>query len=152
LLAKDVEQKQRINNTTFFSTFYENLSAINSDPKNPLFKKMDAALAKLTDKHYTADRKWRYSLEDGGRMRTWDELVATRENSDLSKFVIKKDDIDQSVLEQAKAVEKKLKRLRMAKLSKDLFDEIIDEMLKEKKTLMEMMAELDVDEQAIFDA
>jgi hypothetical protein len=113
---------------------------------------MDAALAKLTDKHYTADRKWRYSLEDGGRMRTWDELVATRENSDLSKFVIKKDDIDQSVLEQAKAVEKKLKRLRMAKLSKDLFDEIIDEMLKEKKTLMEMMAELDVDEQAIFDA
>lgn len=85
-------------------------------------------------------------------MRTWDELVATRENSDLSKFVIKKDDIDQSVLEQAKAVEKKLKRLRMAKLSKDLFDEIIDEMLKEKKTLMEMMAELDVDEQAIFDA
>lgn len=40
----------------------------------------------------------------------------------------------------------------MAKLSKDLFDEIIDEMLKEKKSLMEMMAELDVDEQAIFDA
>jgi len=56
------------------------------------------------------------------------------------------------VLEQAKAVEKRLKRLRMAKLSKDLFDEIVEEMLKEKRTLMEMMAELDVDDQAIFDA
>ena len=56
------------------------------------------------------------------------------------------------MLEQAKAVEKRLKRLRMAKLSKDLFDEIVEEMLKEKRTLMEMMAELDVDDQAIFDA
>ena len=56
------------------------------------------------------------------------------------------------MLEQAKAVEKRLKRLRMAKLSKDLFDEIVDEMLKEKRSLMEMMAELDVDDQAIYDA
>jgi len=40
----------------------------------------------------------------------------------------------------------------MAKLSKDLFDEIVEEMLKEKRSLMEMMAELDVDDQAIFDA
>ncbi len=40
----------------------------------------------------------------------------------------------------------------MAKLSKDLFDEIVDEMLKEKRSLMEMMAELDVDDQAIYDA
>ena len=40
----------------------------------------------------------------------------------------------------------------MAKLSKELFDEITEEMLKEKRSLMEMMAELDVDDQAIFDA
>ena len=40
----------------------------------------------------------------------------------------------------------------MAKLSKDLFDEIVEEMFKEKKSMMEMMAELDVDDQAIFDA
>ncbi len=40
----------------------------------------------------------------------------------------------------------------MAKLSKELFDEIVEEMLKEKRSLMEMMAELDVDDQAIFDA
>lgn len=125
---------------------------MNNDPVNPFFKKLEAPLKKLSDKHYTKDRQWRYSLEDGGRMRTFDELRANRENSDLSKFVIKKADIDQKVLEQARAVEKRMKRLRMAKLSKDLFDEIVEEMLKEKRSLMEMMAELDVDDQAIFDA
>lgn len=85
-------------------------------------------------------------------MRTWDELVARREEAQLGDYLIKKADIDQKVLEQAKAVEKRLKRLRMAKLSKDLFDEILDEMIKEKRSLMEMMAELDVDDQAIYDA
>jgi hypothetical protein len=94
MLTKDLEHKLRINNLTFFSTFYETLSAINSDPKNPFFKRLDGPLKKLSEKHYTADRKWRYSLEDGGRMRTWDEIVANRENSDLSRFVIKKSDID----------------------------------------------------------
>ena len=34
----------------------------------------------------------------------------------------------------------------MAKYSIELFDEIIEEMMREKKTIMEMMAELDVDE------
>jgi hypothetical protein len=34
----------------------------------------------------------------------------------------------------------------MAKYSTDLFDEIIEEMMRDKKTIMEMMAELDVDE------
>ncbi len=85
-------------------------------------------------------------------MRTWRELVARRDEPQLSDYLIKKAEIDQNVLEQAKAVEKRLKRLRMAKLSKDLFDEIVDEMLKEKRSLMEMMAELDVDDQAIYDA
>jgi len=34
----------------------------------------------------------------------------------------------------------------MAKYSVELLDEIIEEMMKEKKTIMEMMAELDVDD------
>lgn len=45
-----------------------------------------------------------------------------------------------------------MKRLRMAKYSQDLFDEIVQEMIRDKKSFMEMMAELDVDEQAIIDA
>ena len=38
----------------------------------------------------------------------------------------------------------------MAKYSQDLFDEIIAEMMRDKKTIMEMMAELDADEAAIY--
>ena len=38
----------------------------------------------------------------------------------------------------------------MAKYSQDLFDEIIEEMMKDKKTMMEMMADLDVDESTII--
>ena len=46
---KDIETKLRINNIEFFKTFYETLYAINQDPKNPFFKKLDAPLKKLTD-------------------------------------------------------------------------------------------------------
>jgi len=51
-------------------------------------------LKKLTEKHYTKDRQWRYSLEDGGRMRTLDELIARREEPQLSDYIIKKAEID----------------------------------------------------------
>ena len=45
-----------------------------------------------------------------------------------------------------------MKRLRMAKYSHDLFDEIVIEMMKEKRTMMEMMAELDVDDEKIMES
>jgi len=45
-----------------------------------------------------------------------------------------------------------MKRLRMAKYSVELFDEIVVEMMKEKRTMMEMMAELDVDDEKIIEA
>jgi hypothetical protein len=45
-----------------------------------------------------------------------------------------------------------MKRLRMAKYSVELFDEIVVEMMKEKRTIMEMMAELDVDDEKIIEA
>lgn len=152
LIVNDVEKKLKINNSTFFAAFYEAFTEINKDPKNPFYKKLDSVLKVLTTKHYTKDRQWRYSLEDGGKWKSWQELKENRESSKLTDFLIKKPEVDQKVLEQAKAVERKLKRLRMAKLSKDLFDEIVSEMIKEKRSLMEMMAELDVDDQAIYDA
>lgn len=40
----------------------------------------------------------------------------------------------------------------MAKYSLDLFDEIVDEMRKDGRTVMEMMAELDVEQESIFEA
>jgi hypothetical protein len=52
--------------------------------------------------------------------------------------MISKTDIDQKVIEQAKAIENKIKRMKMAKLDKNLFDEIVEEMMKDKKSLLEM--------------
>ena len=60
--------------------------------------------------------------------------------------------MDQGMLNRALQAEKKMKRLRMAKYSVDLFDEIVEEMIKDKRTLMEMMAELDVDDEKISES
>ena len=45
-----------------------------------------------------------------------------------------------------------MKRLRMAKYSIELFDEIVLEMMKSKRTIMEIMAELDVDVEKITES
>jgi len=45
-----------------------------------------------------------------------------------------------------------MKRLRMAKYSYELFDEIVTEMMREKRTMMEMMAELDVEDEKITES
>ncbi|CDW79677.1 UNKNOWN [Stylonychia lemnae] len=144
--------KKRINNIYFFDMFYTRFTKYNNDPKNPLFKKLDKQIQTIVDRHYTLDRKWRYTLEDGGRLRTLQELIDVREEPQLEDFRMQRSGVDQGKLEHAKAIERKLKRLRMAKLDKNVFDEILDEMMNQKKTLLEMQAELDVDEQAIQDA
>lgn len=56
------------------------------------------------------------------------------------------------MVKRAVDAEKKMKRLRMAKYSTELFDEIVTEMMREKRTLMEMMAELDVDDDKIVES
>jgi hypothetical protein len=58
-------------------------------------------------------------------MRTWRELVDRREEAKEENYIVTKGEIDKSVIEKAMEVERKMKRLRMAKLSKELFDEII---------------------------
>ena len=79
-----------------------------------------------------------YSLHD---------LIDKREESKIEDHVIKRAEIDMKILQVAKEAEKRLKRLKMAKYSADLFDEIIEEMMREKKTIMEMLAELDCEEE-----
>jgi hypothetical protein len=95
------------------------------------------------------DRKWRYDAENR-RWRTLQELIDRRDETGPEDQKNLKPDVDERILIQAKEAEKKLKRLKMAKYSNELFDEIISEMMREKKTLMEMMAELDCDDQAIY--
>ncbi len=83
---------------------------------------------------------------------TLNELIDRREEATRGKSMIRKAQTDETLLEMAREAERKLKRLKMAKYSTDLFDEIVKEMMNDKKTIMEMMAELDVEDFAIYDA
>ena len=74
-------------------------------------------------------------------------FIEKRDEFKLDDHFIKRDEIDMKILQVAKEAEKRLKRLKMAKYSADLFDEIIEEMMREKKTIMEMLAELDCEEE-----
>ena len=68
----------------------------------------------------------------------------------MEQYAQNKAATDQRIIIQAREAEKKLKRLKMAKYSIELLDEIIEEMMRERKTVMEMMAELDVDENMVY--
>lgn len=138
-------QKIKINNTHYWSTIYETLCQMNDDENCPFHKKLGQKIEELVKKHFTEDRKWRYDLEKRG-MRSLQELIDKRDESKITDHIIKRSEVDAKIIEQAREAEKRLKRLKMAKYSTDLFDEIIEEMMRDKKTIMEMMAELDVDE------
>ena len=137
--------KTKINNTHFWQVIYETLSEMNDDEKCPMYKKLTSKIDELVKKHFTKDRQWRYSLEKR-EMRSLQELIDRREESKIEDHLIKRAEVDAKILEQAREAEKRLKRLKMAKYSVELFDEIIEEMMRDKKTIMEMMAELDVDD------
>jgi hypothetical protein len=79
-------------------------------------------------------------------------MIAKRENSKQDDFITTKGSVDQTLIQKAVEAEKKMKRLRMAKYSVELFDEIVTEMMKGKRSLMEMMAELDVEDDKILEA
>ena len=113
------------------------------------YQKLQPRIDELLKRHYTQDREWRYNA-DKCEWRPLQELIDRREEADISKYSLQRAPIDESILNRAKEAERKLKRLRMAKYSKDLFDEIIAEMMRDKKTIMEMMAELDADETSIY--
>lgn len=79
-------------------------------------------------------------------------MLDRRENSKQDEMSVLKGSVDQTLVARAVEAEKKMKRLRMAKYSKELFDEIVLEMMKSKRTIMEMMAELDVDDEKIYES
>jgi len=102
-------------------------------------------------KHYSQNFKWKYNTETLEKY-TLKTLISRSEATEYGNETQTKPDTDESVLEVAREAERKLKRLKMAKYSTELFDEIVKEMMNEKKTIMEMMAELDVEDDAIFKA
>lgn len=142
---------KRINNMTFFAYFHKMLRQLNEDPKSPLFQTLDDDIASLKEKHYTINREWRYNYATG-EMRPYQELLDRREEVDRDAVFVGRGKVDQTLIQRAVEAERKMKRLRMAKYSNELFDEIVMEMMKEKRTMMEMMAELDVEDEKIFEA
>lgn len=140
--------KKKINNSHYWAVLHQTLTEFEAEG-HPFKGRYSEKLAKIIERHYTADRNWRYNL-DAADFYSLEEMQAKREDSDLTQFKITRSEVDARIIEQAREAERRLKRLKMAKYSNDLFDEIISEMMRDKKTIMEMMAELDVDEDSIY--
>ena len=99
--------------------------------------------------HLTRDREWKYNTTER-KLNNLQDLIDCREQTKYGDAIIVKAPVDARIIEQAKAAERRLKRLKMAKYSFDLLDEIIEEMMRDKKTIMEMMAELDINDADIY--
>ena len=84
----------------------------------------DEDIAKLKEKHYTTNREWRYNF-NAGEMRSYQELVDRRETTDRDAVTVGRGKVDQTLIQRAMEAERKMKRLRMAKYSNELFDEIV---------------------------
>ena len=67
ILAKcfqTMKNKKRINNLTFFDYFNKILRKYNTEPSSPFFQQLDGDIAHLKEKHFNANRKWRYDFEE----------------------------------------------------------------------------------------
>ena len=141
--------KTKINNIHDFELIHNLMHKLNTakkgHPAAHLNSKFETQLMQLIELHYTVDRQWKYNAETRS-LRPMQEMIAKRENARMEDHVLSKSDVDEETIIKARDAEKKLKRLKMAKYSHDLFDEIIEEMMREKKTILEMMAELDASE------
>jgi hypothetical protein len=150
-IIETIMNKKRINNLHFFQSFLRKMRTLNEDPSSPFFQQLDEKLAKYKEKHYTVNRKWRF---DWDRMenRSLQELIDRREEAKQDDYVFGRGKTDNKMLQNVVEQENKAKRLRMAKYSEDLFDEIVEELMKQKRTVMEMMAELDVEDELIIES
>ena len=92
-----IGHKKRIQNLTFLAFYNEVMTKLNTDPKSPFFKKLDDNIKQLKDKHYNANREWRYDF-DAGRMRTLEELIGRREEAKIDDYEIRKGGVDQTMV------------------------------------------------------
>ena len=148
--------KKKINNSHDFKLIHNLIYKLNrgGGPQSPfghLEGKFEEQLERLIARHYTENRQWKYDLERRD-LRPYHQLIARRDEckQDDERLVRSWSEVDESTIITAREAEKKLKRLTMAKYSIELFDEIIEEMMREKKTILEMMAELDAGEAEVY--
>ena len=143
-----IGNKKAMQNIYLLDFFLKFLHRYNDNPNLPFFKKLDKNIKRMQEKHMTVNREWRYNF-DAVEFRSLDELIARRDDYKIDDSAITKGEVDQSMINRALNAEKKRKKLRMAKYSQELFDELVFTMMKENRTMMEMMAELDVEDEEI---
>lgn len=152
-IIKTAINKKWTQNLYFFIDLHRCFKAINENAEagEGLYQKLTPLIEEFEAKHYRDNFKYKYNTETLEKY-SLKQLMERREETQYGNQTQTKPDTDESVLEVAREAERKLKRLKMAKYSTELFDEIVKEMMNEKKTIMEMMAELDVEDEAIFSA
>lgn len=148
-LVWSINSKNRIQNLEFFSKFHNAFHEINDNPKTTLYKKLDKDIQDFESKFSTRDFKWRYSVKDK-RIRTHKELVARREDAKREDFRVTLTTDERSEAERQKI--DKEQQLKNAVYNEDLFIQVVQRMMNEGKSTIEMMVYLDVKEEDIINA
>lgn len=148
-LVTSINSKNKIQNLYFFDDFYNFMHKVNENPKYTLYGKLDNEIKAFEEKHYTKDFQWRYNCEER-RMRTHKELVARREEPQPEDFIVVqlKDERSEREKKRIEAAQ----QLKNAVYNEELFIKVVQKMMDEGKTLIEMMVYLDVTEQQLQDA
>jgi hypothetical protein len=78
-IAETAIGKKKINNSHYWQTIHSCLTKLNADKESGLQGVFTDHLTKLVEKHYSADRKWRYNIETA-EMRSLQELIDRRDD------------------------------------------------------------------------
>lgn len=150
LLIDSVLSKKKIQNIYFLDSLLHSFDEVNTDPESPFYNKLGPKISEMR-KFIKTDFRWRYNFTER-RFRTYEELVARRDDCAYGDWSFRKVKIDKAAEARKEVEARNLRRLQLSKYNPDLYTEIIEEMMKDGRTMLEMMIELDTDEQSIIDA
>ena len=98
LMVQTAVTKRKINNLHDFSMIHNLIYKVNTarkgHPAAHLNGKFDDRIATLLERHYTADRKWKYNAETRA-LRPMKEMIAKREDSRAEDHALTKSEIDE---------------------------------------------------------
>lgn len=94
LIVETAINKKKVNNLHYFAILYETLGEFDTNDDCPLKGRFTARREDFVKRHYTGDRKWRYSLADGGHWFSLKEMQDKREDYDNATNMIVKAPVD----------------------------------------------------------
>lgn len=110
---------------------------------------MDKQLADFKKKYYKKDFQWRYNWDEH-RIRTHAELVERRDDFTYEQSLLREP--DDSIRRKEMERQEKERTLKNAVKNPEFFVSLVQEMMTEGKSMIEMMVILDVEESKILDA